>query len=179
VTVLREAIPADAAVLGALHVACWHETYTGILPDAMLAGLSVDTRAEMWRNILGDPDAFGGAAVFVAIQEDRIVGFGSCGAQRDEAFAGRGFGGEIGALYVLRAHQARGVGRALMAALARALANRGHDAVSLWVLRDNVRARGFYEALGGAVIGEKIDRQPDATLIDLAYGWPDLAGLVR
>lgn len=167
---LREATPADAAAIGALHVACWHETYSGILPAPMLPGLSVEMRTDMWRAILEDSDAFGGAVVFVAVQEDRIVGFGSCGAQRDPALIEAGFDGEIGALYVLQAYQAQGIGRALM----RALANRGHQAVSLWVLRDNVSARGFYEALGGAIVGERID----GSLVELAYGWPDAARLL-
>ncbi len=69
---LREATQADAVTLGSLHVASWHETYTGILPDEMLAGLTVETRTAMWSKILVDPDASGGTAVFVAEDRDRI-----------------------------------------------------------------------------------------------------------
>jgi ribosomal protein S18 acetylase RimI-like enzyme len=107
----------------------------------------------------------------------RIVGFGACGRQRDERLAASGYGGEIGALYILRAHQHRGIGRALMAALARALAELGHDAASLWVLRENAPARAFYEALGGEIVGEKSDASPGGTLVELAYGWRDLSRL--
>lgn len=52
---LRKANQADATTLGALHVASWHETYTGIVPGEILAGLSVDARAEMWSKILSSP----------------------------------------------------------------------------------------------------------------------------
>ncbi len=68
--------------LGALHVASWHETYTGIIPSEMLVGLPVEARTAMWGKILSDPEAFGCAAVFVAEDGDRVVGFGSCAVGR-------------------------------------------------------------------------------------------------
>lgn len=175
---LRAARPDDAAAIGALHVTAWHETYTGMLPVSMLAEMSAADRTEMWRRTLDQPDMFGAAAVIVVQQAGQLVGFGCAGDQRDPLLAGRGFGGEIRALYVLRTHQHRGIGRALLRALAGRLAGSGHEAASLWVLRANHAARGFYTALGGQIIGEKTDEQPDATLIELAYGWRDLSGLL-
>jgi GNAT superfamily N-acetyltransferase len=175
----RDAKPGDAAAIGALHVASWRETYAGLLPDAMLAALSVEARTAMWRQILADPGAFGDAAVFVAEEAGSLVGFGSCGRQRDAALAEAGYGGEIGAVYVLRAHQQRGAGRALMGALARALAEQGHAGASLWVLRENMPARLFYEELGGALIGQRHEEQPGASFVELAYGWRDLSALAR
>lgn len=176
---LREAIQTDAAAIGSLHVASWHQTYTGIIPDDMLAGLSVEAQTAMWSKILSDPAAFGGTAVFVAEDGGRIVGFGSCGQQRDQTLADAGFGGEVGAMYVLRSHQNRGVGRLIMAAMSQFLSGLGHKAASLWVLRENTRARTFYEGLGGEIVGEKREEQPEATLIEVAYGWRDLSRLVR
>jgi hypothetical protein len=54
------------------------------------------------------------------------------------------------------------------------------------VLRDNEPARRFYEALGAAVAGQRIEkvdahigeraRVPDL-LHEVAYGWPDLSVL--
>jgi GNAT superfamily N-acetyltransferase len=172
---LREAVPSDAPALGSLHVASWHETYAGLIPGEMLAALSVETQGAMWRDILAEPGAYGGAAVFVAEEGGRPIGFGACGRQRDETLAEAGYGGEIGAVYVLRSHQQRGVGRAIMAALSRALSERRHDAASVWVLRENAAARAFYEALGGEIVGEK----SEATLVELAYGWQDLTLMRR
>ncbi len=63
--------------------------------------------------------------------------------QRDEA--------EIATLYLLRSAQGTGLGRALFIAGARVMAARGAGALVLWVLRDNLNARGFYERLGGVV----------------------------
>jgi ribosomal protein S18 acetylase RimI-like enzyme len=162
-----------------LHVASWRETYAGILPDDMLASLSADARAAMWAGIIGAPEAYAGAAVFVAEDGERLVGFGSCARQRDEALAGAGFGGEIGAIYVLRSHQHLGIGRSIMGLLAQALLDADCRAASLWVLRENLVARNFYERLGGTVVGEKNEERPNATLVELAYGWSDLSALVH
>ena len=176
---LRAAIQSDASAIGALHVGAGRETYPGILPDEMLAELSVATRAMMWSNVLGDLEAFNAASVVVAKEGGDLVGFGSCARQRNRALAEKGFSGEIGAIYVLRSHQHQGIGRALMSALCRQLLAAGHIAVSLWVLRENIPARAFYDGLGGEIIGEKMDEPPDGTLVELAYGWSDLSGLIR
>ena len=119
---------AIAAALGELHVASWRESYAGLLPDRLLDGLSAEARSAMWSAVLSDPAAFGGTTVFVAESAGEIVGFGTCGSQRDEAQKGEGFDGEIGALYVLRSHQRAGVGHALMRLMSRKLLDDGHRA---------------------------------------------------
>jgi GNAT superfamily N-acetyltransferase len=175
---LRHAGPDDAAAIGAVHVAAWRETYAGLLPAALLAALSAAARAEQWRGALLDPDA-SGTAVVVAEHGGQIIGFGAACDQLDAGLAAAGFGGEIAAVYVLRAHQRRGVGGMLIAALADALVARGHAAASLWVLRDNAVARAVYDRLGGEIVGEKHDVMGGATLVELAYGWRTLAPLNR
>ncbi len=42
---IRRARPADAAAIGAVHVAAWRSAYPGILPDDYLARLSVPRQA--------------------------------------------------------------------------------------------------------------------------------------
>jgi ribosomal protein S18 acetylase RimI-like enzyme len=175
---LRPASSGDAERLGALHVASWQETYGGILPDEMLSKLTVESRAAMWSKILGDADPINGAVVWIAENDGRIVGFGSCGRQRDQGLDEQGFDAEISAIYILRSYQGVGLGRAIMGAMASSLRDRGHRAVTLWVLRENASARIFYERLGGTVVAEKEDERPRATLIEVAYGWHDLRSLV-
>lgn len=175
---VREAIPIDAAALGSLHVACWRETYTGLLPDDMLAELSAERRAAMWSRILGNPDAPHGTVAYVAEEDGRLVGFASCGPQRDAALLDAGYDGEISAIYVARSHQKRGIGRLLMAAMARTMSGRKVAATSLWVLRENAAARAFYEGLGGEVVGQKREEVAAATLVDVAYGWRDVSRLL-
>lgn len=175
----REAKSGDAAALGQLHVASWREAYAGLLPDDLLAGLSAQARSAMWGAVLNDPAAFGATTVFVAESESGIVGFGACGGQRDEALKEEGYDGEFGAIYVLRSHQRAGVGNSLMRLMSRRLLDQGRRAAALWVLRENVAARAFYQRLGGAVVGERQFEESGALLAELAYGWRDLSALAR
>ena len=155
------------------HIASWRETYPGLLPDAMLARLSIADEAIRWQRMLDRPGAWGGAVTFVADQDGSVVGYGLCGEQRMPLLRDDGFAGEISELYVLRSSQRRGVGSALMKAMAEALFERGHRALSLWVLEQNAPARRFYERLGGTAIAKT-----HGGLIEVAYGWSDVRTLL-
>ncbi len=156
-----------------VHITSWRESYPGLLPDAMLARLSVAEQAIRWQRMLDRPRAWGGAISFVADQDGSVVGYGTCGVQRIPALRDRGFTGEIAELYVLRSAQGQGAGSGLMKAMAGALHERGHRALSLSVLAQNEPARRFYEHLGGRPIAEK-----RAGLHEVAYGWSDLRQLL-
>jgi ribosomal protein S18 acetylase RimI-like enzyme len=176
---IRLAVPDDAHALGIMHVASWRETYAGILPDRMLSALSIDARAAAWAKIMREPAIEHSAVVYLAEQEGSIIGFGACGAQRTENLRDKGYDGEFGAIYVLRAFQGQGIGACLLAKMFLDLLARGFSAAALWVLRDNQRARRFYEYHGGQLVAEREDIRGDATLVELAYGWPDLKSWVQ
>ena len=169
---IRRATDADVLPMAKVHILSWRETYPGLLPDPMLARLSVAKEAIRWQRMLDRPRAWGGAISFVADQQGSIVGYGSCGEQRSSLLRDHGFTGEINELYVLSSAQRQGAGSGLMVAMAGALLERGHRAVSLWVLEQNRAARRFYERLGGALIARK-----NASLAEVAYGWPDIRQL--
>lgn len=175
----RKAKPADAAALGELHVASWRETYAGLVPGPLLDALSVKERSAMWSAILRDAAGPGDPCVFVAERDGAVIGFGSCGKQRDEALKHGGFDGEVGAIYVLGTHQGVGVGSSLMGLMARALLARRRTGAALWVLGENVIARTFYERLGGTVVANRVDEAAGATLAEVAYGWRDVSALIR
>jgi hypothetical protein len=48
----------------------------------------------------------------------------------------------------------------------------------IWVLRDNP-SRRFYEAMGGRFVSEQNIEINGQALVDVAYGWNDLRGLVK
>lgn len=176
--VIRAATAGDVRAMGEVHVASWRETYAGVMPDPVLAGLSVERRTEWWRNILTRPEDFAGTSVFLAERDGELIGFSSCGEQRSPELSGRGFTGEITAIYVLRAAQRKGAGSVLMAAVAQALLDRGHQAAGLWLLRKNTPARRFYERLGGQPVGQREADESGTTLVEIAYGWRDLNRLL-
>jgi ribosomal protein S18 acetylase RimI-like enzyme len=168
---IRIATPDDAHALADMHVASWRETYPGIVPDKMLASLSVESRASIWVQIMREPATAGSTVVYLAEHDGTIIGFGSCGGQRTEDLKNKGYDGEVTAIYVLREFQKRRIGTRLFRAVSSDLIRRGFSAAALWVLRDNLRARRFYEYHGGHVIAEREDNRGDAVLIELAYGW--------
>jgi GNAT superfamily N-acetyltransferase len=175
----RVAIQNDAQGLASMHVASWRETYVGLLPDRMLSSLSVEARAATWAQIMREPSTANSTVIYLAEHEGTIIGFGSCGAQRTEILKDKGYDGEVSAIYVLREFQKRRIGARLFGVMSLDLTRRGFTAAALWVLRDNLRARRFYEHYGGKVIADREDVRDGAVLVELAYGWADLRTLNR
>jgi ribosomal protein S18 acetylase RimI-like enzyme len=168
---IRVATLADALRLGSMHVASWRETFVGLMPEKMLSSLSVEGRAAMWDQNLRQPTTSSSTVVYLAERDGTIVGFGSCGAQRTEDLKTQGYDGEFSAIYVLRAFQGQGIGARLLDKMSLDLIGRGFRGAALWVLRENLRARRFYESHGGRVIAEREEIRDDTALVELAYGW--------
>ncbi len=142
---VRPAAGADARAIAAVHVAGWRSAYAGLLPAEMLAALDVGQRAARWRERLAElPDSM---FVLVFEQVGHVRAFVSGGPARDGGGI-PGVGGEVYAIYVDPAYQARGAGTQLLEAAARRLADEGFARASLWVLTENADARGFYESRG-------------------------------
>lgn len=169
---IRPATPADAEGIAHVHVASWRTTYRGILPDSLLAGLSVERRAAFWGEILGRAERPG--VILVADHPVKsIIGFASAGPPQEPL---AGYDAELHAIYLLEAHQRGGLGRALVRAAAEALLTRGHQTMFLWVFAEN-ESRRFYEALVGQVLHTGQEEFGGVTKEKIAYGWPDLAAL--
>ena len=178
---IRCAAKRDAAAIGRVHVETWQATYAGLLPDSMLAGMSDVRQSAWWSRLLADPREARG--IFVADDEEMgVVGFGSCGPVRDPPEGLNGTEvrvGEVYTLYVEPDFQNRGLGRHLLDALFRQLHADGCDTAVLWMLAENP-TRFFYEGLGGARVGERVDTMAGVDVEELAFAWRDLeAPLVR
>jgi len=167
---IREAAPDDIPGIAHVHVDTWRTAYVDIVPAAHLAALSYEQRESRWREILA-PVGDGRCHFVAENDEGQIVGIATGGPERDGM---PGYDGELYGLYALEAYQRRGIGRELMQTIARRLAADGFKAMILWVLKDNLKARAFYEAMGGVLTGEKGTTIGGADLIEVAYGWADL-----
>lgn len=175
---VREAVLADAGAIAEIHVAAWQETYRGMLPSGLLDSLEPSEKLGLWQEVLSLAADRAGLAVCVAEMGGECVGFASMRPQPDGALRAAGYGAEVSALYVLKQAQGRGLGRELMRWLAVRIGAAGLDGVALWVLESNKGARGFYEALGGAPVAERLEDRGGAEVRAVAYGWRDLSLLI-
>jgi len=164
--------PADAAELGRVHVRSWRETYPGLLPQAALDRMNPAMHARRFRHEL--MRAQPGQVTLIAEDAGGAVGYASGAVLSGDA---RGADAEVFTLYVLRAAQGAGVGRALLKASARVLRAEGAGSLMLFVLTRNERARAFYERLGGEAFAEVASHGWGAGLTETAYRWKDIAGL--
>jgi GNAT superfamily N-acetyltransferase len=168
---IRRAGLADAAAIGAVHVAAWRSTYPGLLPDNYLANLSPTRLALHYKAAVAT-----GGTVYVAASDTpgpRIVGFVTAGAARTKNLGE----GEIETLYVLDDWRDQGVGRRLLQAAARQLGARGCRSAFVWVLRDNP-SRWFYQHLGGQTAALGQTRMAGVALPQVAYCWDPIDRLL-
>lgn len=164
---VRRATLDDAEAIARVHVATWRSAYRDLLPPDFLASLSEAHYAERWRRMIGDETV----AVFVAEEQEGIVGFASGGRER----AGEsGYEGELYAIYILDAAEHHGHGRELVRAVAGVLREMKLSDMIVWVLRDNAPARQFYERLGGVYVRAQPITIGTTTLEEVSYGWHGL-----
>jgi ribosomal protein S18 acetylase RimI-like enzyme len=170
---IRPARLADAPDIGKVQVDSWRSSYKGLIADEYLAGLSYEHRTQVWSQNLSDPQNTG----FMYVAESgpgEIVGFASGGPERD---GDPDYRGELYAIYLLQEAKRQGLGRRLVDIVMRELSERGYSSMLLWVLKDNLPAHKFYEALGGIHLREKLVEIGSQQLIEAAYGWKNLVTL--
>jgi ribosomal protein S18 acetylase RimI-like enzyme len=168
---VRPATLEDAEAIARVHVATWRSAYRDLLPADFLASLSEANHAERWTRFIGE----GSNRVFVAEEPEGVVGFASGGRER----AGEsGYAGELYAIYVLEDAERRGHGHDLVRALAGALRKMHLPDMIVWVLRDNAKARRFYESLGGTYVRAQPITIATTTLEEVSYGWRSLDEIV-
>ena len=172
-TTIRNASHGDATAIAHIYTETWRDTYAGMIPDRVLLSMSDRRHAAMWRHSLGSPR---GHEQVVVAEDDAmgIVGFGSCGAAKQQKL---GAAGEIYTLYVLPDFQGHGLGKRLLAALFQTLVDKGLTSALIWVLAPNP-ARFFYQAMGGTQIAVRAEPFHGAKLDEMAFLWPNLTAAI-
>lgn len=158
----RPAVVDDADALAAAHIEGWRVGYRDLLPDEFLdAPEFAAERLDRWRRWVWcewSPQS----QMFAVEVDGRVVGMGHAGPARTVAECdqshpnGTSFSTTTGEVYGFYVHpDAWGSGAAteLMRTCEAFLRAAGFADAVLWVLRDNPRARAFYEKAGWTASG--------------------------
>lgn len=147
----------DIPDLASIHVQAWDETYRGLLPDAEIDSRSLEYRTALWAKLLDAPEL---RTVYAP-----KVGFAQMGPQRDAEFAAQGYDEELYSLYVLTAHQGKGIGRALLSGVA------GERPFTALMVAGNARADRFYRASNAEHLDRRTVTEDALTFTEDAFGW--------
>lgn len=141
---VREMTFADCDRVAEIRVRGWQSAYRGLMPQPYLDALSVREDAEHRRERLRRSD--GSVVNLVAEQDGELFGWAAHGPYREGEV--RTADAELYAIYVDTGRYGAGIGHALLQESVRRCTAAGHDRMYLWVLKDNTRARAFYERAG-------------------------------
>ena len=127
-----------------VHWKSWQETYTGLIDQTYLDGITLEKCTQMahrWKD-----------NILVAKDGEHVVGFVAHGAYRDSSLPNVG---EVFAIYVLQEYQGKKVGYRLMQSAIEKLA--AYPQVAVWVLKGNQKAIEFYKKYGFRFDGAEMD----------------------
>jgi len=170
---IREATRDDTPVIAAIHAASWLCTYAGTLRLDYLEQVAPQERMKVWQERFQSPRP--DQIVLVAELDGEIVGF-ICAF-----FDGvDGSGAYIDNLHIVRHHQGKGFGRALLRAMAlRFQKVSPQGGMSLTVTQANTQALHFYLRMGAQNSKVDIWNAPDGSVVPVYWiVWTDLKVLI-
>ena len=131
---IRRATLDDVERLGAMHSACWHELYSGILAPSVLAELSPAIMANYWVKFVSRGGAY---EQYVAVVDGEIVAFAGIGPGREPGYEEAV---ELYFIYVLPQFRRQKIGRQFIKEL---------DPHYTWLWSGNRDAQTFYKKAKG------------------------------
>ncbi len=152
---LRTATSDDRDAIVAVFLACWRESYVGVLPSAAIDAMTNERAHDLWTRVLAADDA----TVLVAEHAGVVQGV--------TRFApDPGGGGAVHSLYVSPMARGLGLGTLLLDAAYDALRAGGTESVALWVFAANASSIAFYRGRGWLPDG--------GTRTQVEFGEPEL-----
>lgn len=143
---IRAATTSDRDGIVEVFLACWQESYAGVLPAGLVNLMDRQKAEALWTRVLAET-ALG--VTWVAVQSQSgadAADDGVLGMTRFEVAPRRC--GKVHSLYVSPQAQGTGLGVRLLGAVTDALTLAGCEVAQLWVFADNAPALGFYESQG-------------------------------
>jgi ribosomal protein S18 acetylase RimI-like enzyme len=174
----RAARPDDAERIAWLHADSWRRHYRGAYSDSFLDGEVAADRRAVWSSRLAAP---ANGMPVIAEDDTGLVGFVHVVFDDDDRW-----GSLIDNLHVVHDRRRAGIGSALLAYAAAAIAERATGrSMYLWVLAQNSAAQQFYRAFGGTCVETATVSPPGGipsrltgSPTKLRFAWPDAASLI-
>lgn len=127
----------DRMAISKIYEESWKYAYYGIIPQSYLESIPEGK----WASNLDDPRW----KTLVCIEDGKLIGTSSFGKSRFEKFDGWG---EIISIYLSPHYIGKGYGKILLQGVVSELEKMGYEDIFLWTLKENTRARHFYERFG-------------------------------
>ncbi|AKN29918.1 GCN5 family acetyltransferase [Clostridium carboxidivorans P7] len=138
---LKKATLNDANVISNIYALSWKSAYKGIVPQKYLDELKLDFWVSSFENRIKN-----NLITAQIIYENALpVGCVAYGKARDDKFTDWG---EIISIYLLPDYFRKGYGQKLLQTAIIDMKIEGYKNFYLWVLKENINARNFYESNG-------------------------------
>ena len=131
----------DANTISNIYALSWKSEYKGIVPQKYLDELECNFWTASFQNWINN-----NILTTQLIYENELpVGCIAYGKSRDGSFADWG---EIVSIYLLPGYFRKGYGKKLLQTALVDMKTNGYESCYLWVLKENFKARSFYESNG-------------------------------
>lgn len=171
--IIRIAEFADTKLIAQLHITSWKETYRNIISEEVLNSITLDSRVNLWNNIISERDQMlSNKQVYVAVDDSsEIIGFISGGEAFNEP---KIYDCEVYAFYILKEYQRKGIGQKLLKELINYFTKENYHSMIVWVLEEN-RFKSFYTKNCAIMKESKIDEDGYP---NIGYVWDDISKIV-
>lgn len=131
----------DMKIINDIRIASWRETYKNIVPNQYFDTMKYDGWDEdIMESIHNDR-----LEANILLKHGKSIGYVICGSSTDDTLPNYG---EIVYLYLQPNFIGKGYGHILFNYSLKRLIERGFEKCFLWVFKDNIKARNFYEKSG-------------------------------
>lgn len=168
---IRNATIDDAQGIAKVHVDSWRTTYKYIIPQSFLNDLSYEQRTQLWENNIADETN----TIFVAENEDKIIGFVTGGTRNTNKEAGAS---DLTSIYLLEEWQGYGVGKILLEKIMTSFLEKGYEKIYVDVLAAN-KTRQFYIYYGAEYVKTVQLNIAGVTLDEEIYVWNSVEKVIK
>lgn len=138
---IRKAALEDVEAISRIYALSWKKAYIGMIPQKYLDELQENFWVEVFQNWIKN-FIF---SIELLCKKEEIIGCITYGKSREEQLSDWG---EIPSVYLLPQYWGKRYGQLLLKKALSDLKEKGYSSVFLWVLKENKRARYFYEKNG-------------------------------